>query len=139
MKSEKVRQSVLYESEDEGNLSSESKKSEESDDDGNATGLKVVLDDRAHQQYQAFPKTSTTKDNWFLGKISREQAEEILIGNGEVSQNTFLVRESSREGYFALSLYDFTSHAYTHWVIAPVSNAFTIENCELDSNLYYSL
>jgi len=75
--------------------------------------------------------------SWFLGSISRGQAEEKLKA---CKVNSFLFRTSSVQNCFALSMITFPESTIVHYVVQPaVDGGYILQDCPEDSKHYASL
>eukprot|EP01119_Soliformovum_irregulare_P016698 TRINITY_DN4874_c0_g1_i3.p1 TRINITY_DN4874_c0_g1~~TRINITY_DN4874_c0_g1_i3.p1 ORF type:complete len:1171 (-),score=313.30 TRINITY_DN4874_c0_g1_i3:15-3527(-) len=76
---------------------------------------------------------------WFYGKISRTDAEQLLISS---RRNTLMVRSSSMEGCYAISTYDCSdrNHCFfVHYLVLPSPRGFKLEDPTVDGGEYSSL
>eukprot|EP01114_Cavostelium_apophysatum_P009152 TRINITY_DN2222_c0_g1_i1.p1 TRINITY_DN2222_c0_g1~~TRINITY_DN2222_c0_g1_i1.p1 ORF type:complete len:799 (-),score=216.79 TRINITY_DN2222_c0_g1_i1:869-2980(-) len=94
--------------------------------------VKALADQKDGTHYGEIP---VSKD-WYLGSISRVDAEKLLLSCGG---DVFLVRTSSVEGCYALSKYFTSTKSFIHFIIAPTKGGYGLKDCGDDTKSYESL
>jgi len=115
---------------------------DDSDDEQKVVKKKLIppiatmsLNDQ-NQKSRHYGEVPIARD-WFMGNISRVDAEKILLGCGV---DCFLVRNSSVERCYALSKYFVASKSFIHFIISPTqSGGYHLKECAEDSASYASL
>eukprot|EP01119_Soliformovum_irregulare_P018183 TRINITY_DN5523_c0_g1_i6.p1 TRINITY_DN5523_c0_g1~~TRINITY_DN5523_c0_g1_i6.p1 ORF type:complete len:459 (-),score=102.90 TRINITY_DN5523_c0_g1_i6:151-1527(-) len=87
-------------------------------------------------QDEDFPTFALSND-WFFGKMDRSKTQEMLQSSGH---KTFLIRESSIAGCYALSMYNVDRDGFIHFVIEKTPDSrYWIRDCPLDDRNYQNL
>jgi len=82
-------------------------------------------------------ENSYAEANWYYGDIQRKDAERLLIS---CNQNSFMVRNSSVQGCYALSLFSYQKRTMLHLLVQPAkaTTGYQIQDSE-DNHVYTSL
>lgn len=78
--------------------------------------LGLAMDKKSSESEPWSEWLDLAKMDWYFGNIDRKKAEEILKSSPD---DAFLVRKSSREDSYAISLWKSKNKTFTHALIEP--------------------
>lgn len=88
-------------------------------------------DTKPYSKISEVSRPLSEDSGWYFSNLPRINAEQLLMAAGP---STFLLRNSSIQGCYALSLY--TRSGFIHWMITPRENGVGLQDCEEDKNVY---